>query len=58
MKLVWNSGFDKSHLRCDCIKVSIVNGVRQPMLYSFVLNNAIGYEMFNDLNALLFRKIQ
>ena len=31
------TGIDKTHLKCDCIQGSIVNGVREPILYSFAL---------------------
>ena len=31
------AGVDKVHLKCDCISGSIVNGVREPILVSFVL---------------------
>ena len=31
------TGIDKIHLKCDCIQGSIMNGVREPILYSFAL---------------------
>ena len=31
------TGIDKIHLKCDCIQGSIVNGMREPILYSFAL---------------------
>ena len=30
------TGIDKIHLKCDCIQGLIVNGIREPILYSFV----------------------
>ena len=30
------TGIDKIHLKCDCIQGSIVNGIREPILYSLV----------------------
>ena len=30
------TGIEKIHLKCDCIQGSIVNGIREPILYSFV----------------------
>ena len=36
------TGFDKSHLKCDCIQGSIVNGFREPTLYSFALSSPPG----------------
>ena len=32
------TGIDKVHLKCDCIDGSIVNGIREPILYSFALD--------------------
>ena len=32
------TGIDKLHLKCDCIQGSIVNGIREPILYSFALS--------------------
>ena len=32
------TGIDKIHLKCDCIQGSIVNGIREPILYSFALS--------------------
>ena len=29
---------NKIHLKCDCINGSIINGIQQPKLYSFVLD--------------------
>ena len=37
---------NKNHLKCDCIDGSIQNGVRQPILYSFVLDKPAGYKVF------------
>ena len=31
------TGIDKIHLKCDCTQGSIVNGIREPILYSFAL---------------------
>ena len=33
------TGIDKVHLKCDCIQGSIVNGVRESILYSFALSS-------------------
>ena len=34
---------NKIHLKCDVIDGSVVDGVRQPILYSFVLDKKPGY---------------
>ena len=37
-KIVNLGSTNKIHLKCDCIDGSVVNGLRQPILYSFVLD--------------------
>ena len=37
---------NKIHLNCDCIVGSVVNGVREPMLFSFVLDKKPDYKVF------------
>ena len=39
------TGIDKIHLKCDCIQGSIVNGTREPILYSFALSSPPGHEI-------------
>ena len=48
---------DKIHLNCDCIQGSIVNGIREPILYSFGLSSPPGYKMYNQPRVKLFKKI-
>ena len=38
------TGIDKIHLKCDCIQGSIVNGIREPILYSFALSSPPGHK--------------
>ena len=38
------TGIDKVHLKCDCIQGSIVNGIREPILYSFALSLPPGHK--------------
>ena len=40
------SGIDKVHLKCDCIEGSIVNGIRQPVLYSFALSSPLVHKNY------------
>ena len=40
------SSTNKIHLKCDVIDGSVVDGVRQPILYSFVLDKPSGYKVF------------
>ena len=40
------TAIDKIHLKSDVIDGSVVEGLRQPVLYSFVLDDPSGYEVF------------
>ena len=40
------TGIDKVHLKCDCIQGSIVNGKREPILFSFALSSPPGYKLY------------
>ena len=51
------TGIDKIHLKCDCIQGSIVNGIREPILYSFALSSPPGYKMFKEPRIKLFKKV-
>ena len=48
---------DKIHLKCDCIDGSIQDGVRQPILFSFLLDKPSGYEMSFQPETLHYKKI-
>ena len=39
------TGIDKIRLKCDCIQGSIVNGIREPILYSFALSAPPRYKI-------------
>ena len=45
-KIVNLSNTNKIHLKCGVIDGSVVNGLRQPILYSFVLDKKPGYKFF------------
>ena len=51
------TGIDKVHLKCDCIDGSIVNGVREPILYSFALSSPPGHKLYKEPRVKLFKKI-
>ena len=55
-KPINKTGIDKTHLKCDCIQGSIVNGIREPILYSFGLSSPPGHKMYNDPRVKLFLK--
>ena len=42
------TGIDKVHLKCNCIDGSIVNGVREPILYSFALDQPPGHKIYKE----------
>ena len=41
------TGIDEIHLKCDCINGSIVNGTREPYIYSFVLSSP-GHKIYKE----------
>ena len=51
------TGIDKIHLKCDCIQGSIVNGVREPILFSFALSSPPGYKIYKEPRVKLFKKV-
>ena len=51
------TGIEKIHLKCDCIQGSIVNGIREPILYSFALSSPPGHKIYKESRVKLFKKI-
>ena len=49
------TGIDKVHLKCDCIDGSIVNGIREPILYSFALDQPPGRKIYKEPKVKLFK---
>ena len=48
---------NKFHLNCDIIEGSVVNGVRQPLFFSFVLDKPSGHKAFCEPETFHIRKI-
>ena len=48
---------DKIHLKCDCIDGSIMNGTREPILYSFACDHPPGHKIYKEPKVKLFKKI-
>ena len=48
---------NKIHLKCDCIDGSIQDGVRQPIIFSFVLDKPSGYKVFCEPETIHYKKI-
>ena len=51
------SGIDKIHLKCDYIRGSIVNGAREPILYSFAFSSPPGHKIYKEPRIELFKKV-
>ena len=49
------TGIDKIHLKCDCTNGSIVNGSREPILYSFALSSPPGHKIYKGPRVKLFK---
>ena len=52
------TGIDKIHLKCDSIQSSIVNGIREPILYSFALSSPPGHKIYKEPRIKLFKKVK
>ena len=51
------TGIDKIHLKCDYIQGSIVNDIREPILYSFALSSPPGHKIYKEPIVKLFKKV-
>ena len=51
------TGIDKVHLECDCIQGSIVNGIREPILFSFALSSPPGHKIYKESRVKLFKNV-
>ena len=56
-KIVNLSSTNKIHLKCDVIDGFVVDGIRQPILYSFVLDKPSGYKVFSEPETIYYKKI-
>ena len=56
-KIVNLSSTNKIQLKCNAIDGSVVDVVRQPILYSFVLDKPSGYKVLCEPETILYRKI-
>ena len=50
------TGVDKIHLKSDCIQESLVNGLREPILYSFALYSPPRHKIYKEPRVKLFKK--
>ena len=44
-------------MKCDVIDGSVVDGVRQSILYSFLLDKKLGYKVFCEPETIHYKKI-
>ena len=51
------TGIDKVHLKCNVVDGSIVNGIREPISYSFALDQPPGHKIYKEPKVKLFKKI-
>ena len=51
------TGVDKIHLKCDCMQGNIVNGIREPILFSFALSSPPGHKIYIEPRVKLFKKV-
>ena len=45
-KILYLNTISKIHLKCDIIIGSVVNGIREPKTFTFILNKLSGYKVF------------
>ena len=51
------AGIDKVQIKCDFIDGSKMNGAREPILYSFALDQPPGHKIYKEPKVKLFKKI-
>ena len=51
------TGIDNVHLKCNFIQGSIVNGIREPILFSFALSLPPGHKIYKKPRVKLFKKV-
>ena len=56
-KIVNLGSTNKINLKCDVIDGSVVNGVRKPILFSFVLDKPSGYKVFCEPETIHYKKV-
>ena len=57
-KILYLNTIEKILLKCDVIAGSVVNGLRQRIFFSFVLDKLSGYKVFCEPETIHFKKIK
>ena len=47
---------DKIHLKCDVVDDGVVNSLKQPILFRFILGKPSGYMIFCELETILCKE--
>ena len=55
-KILNLSTVNKIHLKCDIIEGLVVDGIRQPILYSFVLDKPSCFKVFSEPETIHYKK--
>ena len=56
-KVVNLGSTNKIHLKCDVIDGSVIDGIGQPILYSFVLDKLPGYKVFSEPETIHYKTL-
>ena len=48
---------NRIHLKCDSFDGTVLNGIRQPILFSFLLDKPSGYKVFCEPETIRYKKI-
>ena len=51
------NAINKIHLKCDAVEGSFQDGIRQPVLFSFVLDKPSGYKVFCEPETMHYKKV-
>ena len=57
-KPINTTGLYKVHLKCNVFDGSIVNGVREPILFFFALDQPPNHKIYKEPKVKLFKKIK
>ena len=55
VKILKLNTIDEIHLKCDVIDGCVANGIREPILFSFVLDKLSGYKVFFEAETINYK---
>ena len=56
-KILNFSEVDRINLKCDVIDGSVLNGIIEPILFSFILDKPNGFKVFYEPETIHYKKI-